>query len=99
MDQCNSCGAFEADKCSYCPTLICSRCKPRHEAICEYNQKRIKRGEGPTIANMPQGEHRRGHETPEPAWAKKPGEKTDDGEVVWINGGPVIETGKINPSE
>lgn len=47
---CNSCGAYEdAEMCSYCPTLVCNRCRRGHELVCEDIQKRKKRGEGPTI--------------------------------------------------
>jgi hypothetical protein len=52
MDQCNSCGAFEGEKCFHCPTLVCARCRKHHESICEENQKRIARGEGPTVRNF-----------------------------------------------
>ena len=49
---CNSCGAFDnISACSFCPTLVCGRCKARHEFVCEDNQKRKKRGEGPTVRN------------------------------------------------
>lgn len=50
--QCNSCGAFECEPCPYCPTAICRRCKAHHESICEENQKRIRRGEGPTVRRV-----------------------------------------------
>lgn len=62
---CNTCGAFEGiETCSYCSTLVCKSCKLQHEPYCKQIQKMKARGEGPTIANAPQGEHRRGHEQP-----------------------------------
>ena len=63
---CNSCGAPDAiSLCSHCgKTPLCIRCKPNHEPYCEVAQKMKARGEGPTIMGVPQGEHRRGHETP-----------------------------------
>lgn len=65
-DQCNGCGSFdEISKCSFCPTLLCGRCSRRHSMLCEELQKRKKRGEGPTIANVQVPAHRAGHETPE----------------------------------
>jgi len=62
--QCQSCGAFTDRQCLFCPSLICLKCKANHEPFCEEIQKRKRRGEGPTIANVNQGDHRRGHETP-----------------------------------
>jgi hypothetical protein len=57
MDQCNGCGAFDDLRaCEFCvkaPSLFCLRCKAPHERICEENQKRIKRGEGPTVRMTP----------------------------------------------
>ena len=49
--QCDGCGAFEEDgkPCSHCPKLICNRCRAHHEEICEQNEKRKKRGLGPTV--------------------------------------------------
>ena len=62
---CNTCGAFEGvDKCDHCPTLICPRCKLRHEPFCKEIQKMKARGQGPTIANVSVPQHRAGHETP-----------------------------------
>lgn len=76
MSQCNTCGAnFSTDtidKCSFCPTLVCSRCRRHHEPFCEEIQKLKRRGQGPTIANVPVPPHRRGHETPEPTPAPPP---------------------------
>ena len=62
--QCQSCGSFTDRQCSFCSSLICLKCKANHEPFCEEIQKRKRRGEGPTIANVNQGDHRRGHETP-----------------------------------
>ena len=62
--QCQSCGSFTDRQCSFCSSLICLTCKANHEPFCEEIQKRKRRGEGPTIANVNQGDHRRGHETP-----------------------------------
>ena len=62
--QCQSCGSFTNRQCSFCSSLICLTCKANHEPFCEEIQKRKRRGEGPTIANVNQGDHRRGHETP-----------------------------------
>jgi len=51
-EQCNTCGSFaDIVKCSYCPTMVCVRCKPNHERVCEEMQKRKARGEGPTVRN------------------------------------------------
>lgn len=63
--QCNICGGFEKiDACAHCLHAVCENCKSNHEPYCEMAKKMKARGEGPTIANVPQGEHRRGHETP-----------------------------------
>jgi hypothetical protein len=62
-NQCNTCGGFEKlDVCLHCKAAVCSNCKQSHAPYCEMAQKMKARGEGPTIANIPQGEHRRGHE-------------------------------------
>jgi len=64
-DQCNTCGAHQdIEQCAHCPTMICKRCKLNHGPLCEELQKRKKRGEGPTVANVPMPPHRSGHETP-----------------------------------
>ena len=50
---CNSCGtqepAADVRTCSHCPTLICLRCRANHEFVCADNQKRKRRGLGPTV--------------------------------------------------
>jgi hypothetical protein len=70
--QCQSCGSFETvTPCAYCPTLICMSCARNHSSLCEELQKSKRRGEGPTIANVPVPQHRRGHEIPEPTPAPR----------------------------
>jgi hypothetical protein len=71
-EQCNTCGAYDdastlsVSLCAHCKTtLLCQNCRKNHEPYCKYNQKLLSLGLGPTIANMPQPPHRRGHETPE----------------------------------
>ena len=53
--QCNGCGAFDDLRaCEFCThAFLCPRCRLGHERICEENQKRIKRGEGPTVRMTP----------------------------------------------
>ena len=64
-NQCNTCGGFEKlDVCTHCTTVVCESCKRNHAPLCEELKKRKARGEGPTIANMPQDGHRHGHEVP-----------------------------------
>ena|SRR5579864_5589660 len=64
-NQCNTCGGFEQlDVCMSCLTVVCEHCKPNHGYLCEELQKRKKRGEGRTIANIQVPPHRHGHETP-----------------------------------
>ncbi len=71
--QCQSCGSFETiTPCEYCPTLICSLCARSHCPLCAALQKRKKRGEGPTIANVPMPPHRSGQEIPEPVPPDRP---------------------------
>jgi hypothetical protein len=90
MSQCNTCGAnFSTDtidKCSFCSTFVCSRCRRHHEPFCEEIQKLKKRGQGPTIANVPVPPHRRGHETPEPTPAPAPVETISEYEKLFGRG-------------
>jgi hypothetical protein len=46
---CQSCGAPGGEKCSFCTSSICTRCRPAHEAICEINQKWKAAGRGTTV--------------------------------------------------
>lgn len=108
--QCNTCGAFDdsstrsVSPCQHCPTLVCDHCRKNHEPYCEKNQKLIRAGGGATIANVPQAPHRHGHEipedvrtpAPEPAWADKVGEITNDGTHVWVNAGPAAPDEPVN---
>ena len=96
-EQCNTCGGFtHLAVCEHCSTVVCESCKPNHKYLCEELQKRKKRNLGPTVANVPVPQHRRGHETPpttrpeRPNWKpnQKPGETTKDGTVEWTNTGP-----------
>jgi hypothetical protein len=65
-DQCNTCGSHkDIEPCPQCSTIICAHCKLNHVPLCAELQKRKRRNEGPTIANVPVPQHRRGHETPE----------------------------------
>ena len=53
---CNSCGtkdlAAEVRLCSHCPTLICLRCRTNHEAVCEDNQRKKRKGLGTTVHTL-----------------------------------------------
>ena len=64
--QCNNCGSFEYVRlCPHCTqAAICTRCEGNHAPFCEELQKRKKRGQGPTVGNVPMPAHRAGHETP-----------------------------------
>ena len=64
-EQCNNCGGFkDVTDCQHCATRICTYCRLNHEPYCEELQKAKRRGEGPTIGNVPVPAHRAGHETP-----------------------------------
>ena len=64
-EQCNNCGGFEKlDVCVFCSTVVCEHCKLNHAPLCEELAKRKRRNQGPTVANTPVPQHRRGHEVP-----------------------------------
>ena len=64
-EQCNNCGGFEKlDVCMHCTTVVCEHCKLNHAPLCEELAKRKRRKQGPTVANTPVPQHRRGHEVP-----------------------------------
>ena len=64
-DQCNNCGGFEKlDVCMHCTTVVCEHCRPNHAPLCEELEKRKRRNQGPTVANTPVPQHRRGHAVP-----------------------------------
>jgi len=47
---CQSCGSpKDVLSCAHCALPMCGNCQSNHEYICKENQKRIRRGEGPTI--------------------------------------------------
>ena len=68
--------------------------------LCEELEKRKRRNQGPTVANTPVPQHRRGHEVPpttgpdRPNWnpnvSKDVQEITQDGDIVWTNMGPAV---------
>jgi len=50
---CNSCGSPKVERpCAHCSMLVCKSCRVNHESICVEMQKKIRRGEGPTIRNI-----------------------------------------------
>lgn len=55
-DACNSCGNSDLSArvipCQHCPTLICDRCRVRHESRCEEMQKIKARGQGATVRRV-----------------------------------------------
>ena len=100
-EQCNNCGGFEKlDVCVFCSTVVCEHCKLNHAPLCEELEKRKRRNQGPTVANTPAPQHRRGHEVPpttgpdRPNWnpnvSKDVQEITQDGDIVWTNMGPAV---------
>ena len=105
-DQCNLCGAFDdsttraVNPCEYCSTPVCSLCFGKHNTFCKDLTAAKRRNQGPTVANTPVPQHRRGHEVPpttgpdRPNWnpkvSKDVQETTQDGDIVWTNMGPAV---------
>jgi len=52
-EQCNSCGSYQdVAACAHCTATMCTRCIYHYSHVCEDNQKRKARGEGPTVREL-----------------------------------------------
>jgi hypothetical protein len=52
--QCQGCGSSDGGgECEFCSIWLCGRCLLNHAAYCGEIQKRKKRGEGPTVRQVP----------------------------------------------
>jgi hypothetical protein len=68
-------------------TMLCEGCQRNHESFCAKLAQLKARGAGFTVAGVPQGEHRHGHEIPPPTPPDRPREEpVDEGPRNFIIG-------------
>jgi hypothetical protein len=65
--------------------MLCEHCQRNHESFCAKLAQLKARSAGFTVAGVPQGEHRHGHEIPPPTPPDRPREEPEEPAILTVD--------------